>query len=370
MDLKAAYKQLPIKPEHRKICVVTVRDPADGLPKGFPCRVLPFGATASVGHFNRTSAVLQRIMWELLLMATNYYDDYPVVEVEGLASNADSAIRAFLQYLGFVWSADKDKPFSAVADMLGVRVDSSAIGMDKVLVCNKPERSRDLADSVSRVLSSGCVEPRSIPALFGRLQFAEAQILGRQGKLAMSCLRSVEKFSHCHVLESSEVAAFEELRKRLTQGRPRELVVFSQGSIRILFTDGACEPSGGVDLASVGGVLYSCSESGVWDTRAFSAKVRNEVIARWKAAGKKHFIGPTELLAVVTARVLWARFLDGARTFVFIDHSGVLSACIKGNSRDESWRDLLLAFERADSHVPMLPWYSRVPSTSNPADAP
>ena len=39
-----------------------------------------------------------------------------------------------------------------------------------------------------------------------------------------------------------------------------------------------------------------------------------------KAAGKKHFIGPTELLAVVTARVLWARFLDGARTFVFIDH--------------------------------------------------
>ena len=271
-------------------------------------------------------------------MATNYYDDYPVVEVEGLASNADSAIRAFLQYLGFVWSADKDKPFSAVADMLGVRVDSSAIGMDKVLVCKKPERSRDLADSVSRVLSSGCVEPRSIPALFGRLQFAEAQILGRQGKLAMSCLRSVEKFSHCHVLDSSEVAAFEELRKRLTQGRPRELVVCPQGSIRILFTDGACEPSGDEVLASVG--------------------------------GKKHFIGPTELLAVVTARVLWARFLDGARTFVFIDHSGVLSACVKGNSRDESWRDLLLAFERADSQVPMLPWYARVPSASNPADAP
>ena len=120
----------------------------------------------------------------------------------------------------------------------------------------------------------------------------------------------------------------EELRKRLTQSRPRELVVFPQGSTRILFTDGACELSGDEVLASVGGVLYSCSESGVWDTRAFSAKVRNEVIARWKAAGKKHFIGPTELLAVVTARVLWARFLDGARTFVFIDHSGVLSACI------------------------------------------
>ena len=135
-------------------------------------------------------------------MAANYYDDYPVVELEGLSSNADSAIRAFLQYLGCVWSVEKDKPFSAVADLLGVRIDSSAKCMDKVLVGNKPERSRDLADSVSKVLSRGCNEPRSIPALFDRLQFAEAQILGRQEKLAMSCL-------HCHVLASREVAAFE-----------------------------------------------------------------------------------------------------------------------------------------------------------------
>ena len=242
--------------------------------------------------------------------------------------------------------------------------------MDKVLVCNKPEMSRDLADSVSKVLANGCVEPRSIPALFGRLQFAEAQILGRQGKLAMSCLRNVEKFSHSHVLDSREVAAFEELRRRLTQGRHRELVVFPSGFIKFLFTHEACEPVGEEVLATVGGVLYSCDELGTWSTCAFSAKVRSEVILQWKSAGKKQFIGPTELLAVVTARILSARFLNGARTFFFIDHSGVISACIKGNSKDESWRDLLLAFERADSEVPMLPWYARVPSISNPADAP
>ena len=80
-------------------------------------------------------------------------------------------------------------------------------------------------------------------------------------------------------------------------------------------------------------------------------------------------IGPVELYAVVTARALWKKFLDGARALIFVDHSGVHAACVNGSSHDRLWRQLLTKLEIADS-VPMIGWYARVPSQSNPADAP
>ena len=80
-------------------------------------------------------------------------------------------------------------------------------------------------------------------------------------------------------------------------------------------------------------------------------------------------IGPVELFAVVAARRLWGSYLDSSRALFFVDHSGVHAACVSGTSRDTVWRSLLVEFERADA-VPMIGWIARVPSASNPSDAP
>ena len=73
VDLEAAYKQWPIRPQDSKRCVVSLRRPADGLPVGFVCHVLPFGSLASVGHFNRIARLVQRILIELGCMAFNLF---------------------------------------------------------------------------------------------------------------------------------------------------------------------------------------------------------------------------------------------------------------------------------------------------------
>lgn len=52
LDLSNAYKQFAIKPDCRRYSVVTLKNPADGSVQCFEGRVLPFGATASVVHFN------------------------------------------------------------------------------------------------------------------------------------------------------------------------------------------------------------------------------------------------------------------------------------------------------------------------------
>ena len=64
------------------------------------------------------------------------------------------------------------------------------------------------------------------------------------------------------------------------------------------------------------------------------------------------------------------KIIDGQRVIYFVDHSGVLSAMIKGSSRDDLWRSLLLHYESFDSECPAIAWYARVPSKSNAADGP
>ena len=46
------------------------------------------------------------------------------------------------------------------------------------------------------------------------------------------------------------------------------------------------------------------------------------------------------------------------------------SAAINGVSRETTWRQLLVLFERADSHGPCIAWYARVASQSNISDGP
>ena len=85
VDLKSAYKQLALHPDDRRFSVISLKDPADDEPKGFLCRVLPFGSIASVGHFNRVARLVQRIFHEMKLLAANYFDDYPLLEVAELS---------------------------------------------------------------------------------------------------------------------------------------------------------------------------------------------------------------------------------------------------------------------------------------------
>ena len=369
VDLRAAYKQLPINPDDAAKSVVSLKEPGADEPKGFILKVLPFGGAASVVAFNRVARLLQRIVQELCIMAFNYYDDYPVLEIKGLTHSTEKSIRVVMDLLGFACSVEKEKPFDTKADMLGVTVDVGDPWFEKVKVGNKKERAEELGSALQLVLDQGFLEPRSVASLFGRLQFAESQVLGRQGRLALAELRWIERQSHKHRLSQLDVAVLESLRDRMTHGRPRTIQVRPQAGVTYVFTDGACETYGEKYLGSVGAVMYH-EVCGVWQCRSFGCILSDSLMEEWAKQGKKHYIGPVELYAVVLARARWASFLNNARVIFFVDHSGVLAACIKGNARDKLWRELLLRLEQVDAAGPMVPWFSRVPSPSNAGDGP
>ncbi|CAE7248606.1 unnamed protein product [Symbiodinium sp. CCMP2592] len=362
-DLRSAYKQFAIRPGHHRMCVVTLKDPADGLTKGFVCRVLPFGALASVGQFNRFSRLWQRILWELKLAAASYFDDFPSVEVRALAENHDSSVKAALRLFGVDWASDKDLPFSQTADVLGVRLDATDTEGGVLRVRNKPERSKEIASSIDKILADGCIDPKQIPSLFGRIQFSESQLMGRQGRLALAQIRWLSSARHRHVLSSLDATVFRSLRERMLEGRPREIQVLPVGGQTLVFTDGACDKLGDKFSCSIGGVMYRVLPTGSYETRAFGCYLDESVVEQWAGLGKRHLIGPTELFAVVAAR-------RPDMVVFYVDHSGVLSAMIKGSSRDDLWRSILLHYECADSLGPAISWFARVPSKSNPGDGP
>ncbi|CAE6914648.1 unnamed protein product [Symbiodinium sp. CCMP2592] len=366
VDLKSAYKQLAVSPRDRCLSIVAIKDPVSRLAFGFESRTLLFGATSSVVSFNRVARLLQRVLIALQVLACNYFDDYPVLEVLPLCNNTQSTVRAALDLLGFAWAEDKDLPFSHEAELLGVRVDLGSFGVVKI--GNKPERATAIAEAVDSVLSAGHLDPKTLPSLFGRLQFAEGQLHGRLGRLALADLRACTMSSQAKTLDATAEQALCNYRSRVLGGTPR-IVPACVGSRRsVIFTDGAYEPTNETHPATVGGVLYHF-DNGAWCTFFFACAIPLSVVQSWEALGKRHLIGPVEMYAVVCAREAWAKHLNMQRVTMYVDHSGVLASLVKGSSKDPLWRQLLLIFESCDAEA-MLPWFSRVPSASNPADPP
>ena len=139
------------------------------------------------------STLLQRIAWELCIQASLYYDDYATVSPSAIAENSLPTFKAMMALLAFKLSEDKQRPFDIRTETLGVVVDMSSPDMSKVLVGNKESNAKANADALTEIISSRTVQPKLLPSMLGRLQFAEARVLGRLGRLALHVLRELER---------------------------------------------------------------------------------------------------------------------------------------------------------------------------------
>jgi hypothetical protein len=81
--------------------VVTLRNPTCGKAVRFNMNALPSGASASVLHFDRVSALLWALGCQLNLVWAPYYDDYPITCPQGLEQSSLGTAKAMLGLLGF-----------------------------------------------------------------------------------------------------------------------------------------------------------------------------------------------------------------------------------------------------------------------------
>ena len=363
LDLSSAYKQLALHPASRKYSIVTLKNPSNGATACFEGRVLPFGATSSVVNFNRVSRLLQRVGFELDLLWGNYFDDFPVISVSALAESSTSCMITLMRLLGFVYAEHKLAAFSERAAVLGVELDLSCTDDLSVLVRNKPGRVRETLSMIDEVVQSRQLNPSTCSRLLGRIQYADGQIMGRVGRLAMTSIREAVKRNHGpSKIDDSVVASLTLLAERLDSGEPRTISCSDGPPPILIFTDGASEG----DSNTVGGFLINRDLDVV---EFFACNVPDTLVRQWQVE-MKHIIGPVELYGVVLARHLWHTQLVGKHCLYFVDNYAAMDACIRGSSGSPIFRQLLLSFEKDELQGQTWYWFTRVPSPSNAADEP
>ena len=100
-----------------------------------------------------------------------------------------------MRLLGFVYAEHKLAAFSERAAVLGVELDLSCTDDLSALVRNKPGRVRETLSMIDEVVQSRQLNPSTCSRLLGRIQYADGQIMGRVGRLAMTSMRSCEEES-------------------------------------------------------------------------------------------------------------------------------------------------------------------------------
>ena len=369
LDLKSAYRQLPVSEDHLKFSHFVV--PAVGGKKLiFKGLAMPFGSTHSVHFFLRIARALWAIGSSCLsLLWTNFYDDYVLFSPVELVDNSDSTASLLFDLLGWNYDRDGDKcvPFSHMVDALGVRIELTESSNLRAFVSNTPSRIEELTGEIDTILASGKLAKEHALRLRGRLGFAEGQIFGRTCRKTLKLVTEHAYPSSPGIsLPSALRAALKNFRHSLLSSGSRK-VEWASTRCWYVFTDASFDRDEERARAGIGGVLVD--PSGVL-LEFFSTSVSPEYLVKLGVLAKQTVIYELELLAGVVALRLWNQFVQDRQTVLYVDNDGARHSYISGVSSDAvvlAILDDFIFFEEA-SRVSL--WVARVPSPSNIADLP
>ena len=131
-DLKRAYRQCAIHPDHAHHSFIAVADPGIRQVKcsRMVALALPFGSVMSVHAFLRSAHSLWAILVSIFsVFISNYFDDFVAIATMDETSSATTAVTATFRMLGwtFAETGGKAPPFAAVVTALGVTFDVSLL---------------------------------------------------------------------------------------------------------------------------------------------------------------------------------------------------------------------------------------------------
>ena len=179
-DMWAAYRQYPIQhPQHAYLLLV--------LPWGISVwrhRVLTFGVTASVWHFNRAEdAIIWLARCFLLIPSLHFVDDVGGAESVASATSACVSFREFCELLGIRVKPSKEQLPAAVQKLLGVWIADQGATLE---VRPHEGRRRRMVQLIQEILSSDALTPEVAARLAGKLGFLQTSLFGSMGKACLA----------------------------------------------------------------------------------------------------------------------------------------------------------------------------------------
>eukprot|EP00438_Fugacium_kawagutii_P014263 Skav215748 [mRNA] locus=scaffold106:161897:165124:+ [translate_table: standard] len=365
LDLDAAYKQI-LTSKSSLWCSVLAVESDLGEKKLFVSNVLPFGASAAVYAFNRIARAIHTIGERLFgLVWSNYYDDYPQLDLSLCGTDSQVTAERLLDLIGWRFSRkeSKRKPMDFSFDVLGVTFDLSQSWKGLVIVRNKSSRVLQITSEVEQILSSGSFSGPRASSLRGKLQFAESHCYGRAlaANLRFLQQRACGKLPGSYV-DKQLTVELNWAKWFINQDQPR--ILHSGMSLRraVIFTDASLEDDG--SNAGIGMVAFVHDGKGSLLRFFFSEKVPANILASWQSRTKK-IIATLELFAAVVACEVLADFVQDKRVFLFIDNEAARASLIAMYSSVLLHNVFLKKLSMVSQKRNLFMWIARVPSASN-----
>ena len=373
-DLKNAYKQYGIDAHDRSLLRIAVWDPHSSRVRFLGLNALPFGAIGSVGSFLRIAMATWYIgVVGLRLCWTSFFDDFTLLSKKVCAESASIAAEGLFTLLGIDYAREGKKavPWSTQVKALGVVIDLSPENASHdpmgrfVTVGHTATRVTELDNMLGAILKAGRLSRKEAERLRGRMQWFECFASGRiaqQALLTLSGMTSTGRTSE--KLSSHELTAVRILKERVIHAPPTKIRTTSLDTWYI-FSDGACEGEL-VKEGSIGAVLIS--PSGI--ACEFFAEIIPKAWMDMFLAASTHPIFEIELLPVWISLTLWEGYLSNTQCVFYLDNEAAKGALIKGATDAGSGAKLVQAFVVSEMKLQLKVWFSRVPTSSNIADAP
>ena len=356
VDLRKAYKQLPISSSSLPDAFLCVLDPASGCPQIFRSSVLPFGARAAVNNFCRVSQALHWL--GLIIMAFHwscFFDDFFITGNSAESKRLDLMQKGFFALLSWETSAEKGGAFQAVAKALGVQFSFADSSSGLLSVCNTEGRTKEVCDQIQFFLERGKASSAELATLRLTATFSGGDQSMKVLSLACAKTGSIS-------FNQDLVSALTCLKDRVLKGAPR-LVRGTHRNKYLLFAD-ACHEEGG---AGLGGVLYGPTGMVVaW----FGEWLEPTELECINLDFKETLIYELEASASYAACTVLCKGIRQADIICFTDNEAVLSNLITGKS-DVCLVSVMLdgVYEWEGSSDCNL-WFERVASNANPSDDP
>jgi hypothetical protein len=370
--LKSAYKQLCVNLEDQWASVISVYDPEKGRPMLFIQTSLPFGASSSVLNFNRCSRYLWYCGSKLMkFIWANFFDDFPILAAKCFAKPCLVAAHLFFELLGWgIAKGDKQVEFAESFSALGVVFEVGSLSLSAGFVSNSEKRTSDMVALLEIVLREGTLTRKTSEILRGKLQFVESNLFGKIGKALYTSLFRTDRTTG--KLDLSDVQTVNHLILWLKEAKPRKLSPVPHTLPVLIFTDGACEPSSSkFPLTTCGGLIINNNLSNDSDRRhLFGIQLPDTLLGRWMTEEKSQLVTEAELTAVLIALHNWAPLLSFHRVFIFIDSEPAMFSLLRGTSQVDSCANIVRQCHLIIEKYQLFVWFVRIPSKSNPADAP
>ena len=377
IDEMKAYRQIPVRPEHRRYAIVAVMNPDDHKIYYFRMLGHSFGFTAAVYSYNRRPMLVQSLLQELFSIHTaHYYDDRWAIESgETIMTSRDGTIEVF-NMLGILIEQSKmqgpgspDPRSEFAPTILGVNFD-----LERFIVQVADTRKEQLLEEIAAILEKDRLGSGQAGKLKGKLFFASSQFLGKCGRAALRALSERQyscDFDTRLTVNGQPTAAKKALllwQGILTNGRPRPIPRTIGGPAdAILCTDGFFPNPRLRETGHprVGGVLFTS-----WRSKpvAFSKRVDEAIMERWFK--RETQINQVELLALVAAMEAYGPELEGKRVIALVDSEGALGAAIKGYSVHRDVSDLVTILWESVSRWGIILYLDRISTDANISDGP